>query len=242
LLAVIGLAPSGSSTVPIYTQTIPRATQLILEECGPCPVFKNYTLAFALQLRKKYGETSVRVVLLGNQLKYYNPRYEGLNYEITFPMKVLRHINNERLLPSKEEVPNRSTTNNNSKTQPYIVASLTSLPQKKIIPLRVVATMVMSTPRSDSYIQNLRTFLIIFVAGNTKQKREGILKFLQPTHTSGCTWSVRFSDEHGLQEFENRMLRKMIRRKGRKKSRRMDKITECIASRFALRAKHYQRD
>jgi hypothetical protein len=35
-------------------------------------------------------------------------------------MTVLRHIDNERLLPSKEEVPN-SSTNNNSKTQPDIV-------------------------------------------------------------------------------------------------------------------------
>jgi hypothetical protein len=28
----------------------------------PCPVFASYTLAFALQLRKKHGKTSVRVV------------------------------------------------------------------------------------------------------------------------------------------------------------------------------------
>jgi hypothetical protein len=33
----------------------------ILEECGPCPVFTSYTLAFALQLRKKHGKTSVSV-------------------------------------------------------------------------------------------------------------------------------------------------------------------------------------
>jgi hypothetical protein len=33
----------------------------ILEECGPCPIFASYTLAFALQLRKKHGKTSVRV-------------------------------------------------------------------------------------------------------------------------------------------------------------------------------------
>jgi hypothetical protein len=33
----------------------------ILEECGPCPIFAGYTLAFALQLRKKHGKTSVRV-------------------------------------------------------------------------------------------------------------------------------------------------------------------------------------
>jgi hypothetical protein len=30
-------------------------------KCRPCPVFASYTLAFALQLRKKYGKTSVRV-------------------------------------------------------------------------------------------------------------------------------------------------------------------------------------
>jgi len=32
-----------------------------VEECGPCPVFASFTLAFALQLRKKNGKTSVRV-------------------------------------------------------------------------------------------------------------------------------------------------------------------------------------
>jgi hypothetical protein len=32
-----------------------------MEECWPCPVFASFTLAFALQLRKKHGKTSVRV-------------------------------------------------------------------------------------------------------------------------------------------------------------------------------------
>ena len=32
-----------------------------LGECGPCPVLASYTLAFALQLRKMHGNTSVRV-------------------------------------------------------------------------------------------------------------------------------------------------------------------------------------
>jgi hypothetical protein len=31
-------------------------------KCGPCPVFAIYTMAFALQLRKKHGKPSVRVV------------------------------------------------------------------------------------------------------------------------------------------------------------------------------------
>jgi hypothetical protein len=45
-----------------YTQTIQRTTQnkqniqqqQNLEECGPCPVFAGFTLAFALQLRKEH--------------------------------------------------------------------------------------------------------------------------------------------------------------------------------------------
>ena len=61
LLTAIGLSPGGSSTVHIYTLTIHRTTQLIWEECGPCPVFASYTLEFALQLRKKHRKTSVMV-------------------------------------------------------------------------------------------------------------------------------------------------------------------------------------
>jgi hypothetical protein len=30
----------------------------LLEECGPCPVFASYTLAFALKPRKKHGKPS----------------------------------------------------------------------------------------------------------------------------------------------------------------------------------------
>jgi hypothetical protein len=47
----------------IYTQTIHRTTQITtnVEECGPCPVFASFTLAFALQLGKKHGKTSVRI-------------------------------------------------------------------------------------------------------------------------------------------------------------------------------------
>jgi hypothetical protein len=52
LLTAIGLTPGGSSTVHIYTLTIHRRTQLIWEQCGPCPVFASCTLVFDLQLRK----------------------------------------------------------------------------------------------------------------------------------------------------------------------------------------------
>jgi len=69
LLTAIGLSPGGSITVHIYTQTVYRTTQLTTscEECGPCPVFANFTLGFTLQLRKKHGKTSVRV-----QYTYYS--------------------------------------------------------------------------------------------------------------------------------------------------------------------------
>ena len=69
LLTAIGLTPGGSSTVHIYTQTVHRTTQLILEECRLCPVYASYTLEFALQLRKKQGKTSVRVAAPKNTFK-----------------------------------------------------------------------------------------------------------------------------------------------------------------------------
>jgi hypothetical protein len=68
LLTAIGLSPSGSThlhTNNTHNNTNNnRRTQITtnVEECGPCPVFASFTLAFALQLRKKHGKTSVRLV------------------------------------------------------------------------------------------------------------------------------------------------------------------------------------
>jgi hypothetical protein len=72
LLTEIGLSPGGSST-HLHTnntqndrkQSIRRTTQQ-LEECGPYPILASYTLAFALQPRKKHGKTSVRVATSKN--------------------------------------------------------------------------------------------------------------------------------------------------------------------------------
>jgi len=74
LLTAIGLSPGGSSTVQIYTQTIHRTTQnkQYIEQqnnlwaYGPCPVLARFTLAFALQLKRKHGKTSVRVAASKN--------------------------------------------------------------------------------------------------------------------------------------------------------------------------------
>ena len=66
LLTAIGLSPGGRSRLHIYTETIHRTTQQ-LDECGPCPVLASYTLAFALQPRKKHGKTSVSVAASKNK-------------------------------------------------------------------------------------------------------------------------------------------------------------------------------
>jgi hypothetical protein len=66
LKTAIGLTAGGSSTVQIYTQTVQRTTQLIWEECGPCPVSASYNLAFALQLRKNHGKNPSLSQLKGN--------------------------------------------------------------------------------------------------------------------------------------------------------------------------------
>jgi len=41
------------------------------EGCGPCPIFASFTLAFALQLRKKHGKTSVRVAIHKHTIKIF---------------------------------------------------------------------------------------------------------------------------------------------------------------------------
>jgi hypothetical protein len=58
-------------------------------KCEPCPVFASYTLAFALQLRKKYGKTSVRVAARTSQAdtvqcknnEQYNTQKKNCNTE-----------------------------------------------------------------------------------------------------------------------------------------------------------------
>jgi len=67
LLTAVGLTPGGS--IHLHTNNTQnntnnnRTTQITtnVEECGPCPAFASFTLAFALQMRKKHGKTSVRV-------------------------------------------------------------------------------------------------------------------------------------------------------------------------------------
>jgi hypothetical protein len=66
LLTAVLLSPGGSThlhTNNTRNNTNNNRTTRIttnVEECGPCPVFASFTLAFALQLRKKHEKTSVR--------------------------------------------------------------------------------------------------------------------------------------------------------------------------------------
>jgi hypothetical protein len=58
LLTATGLSPGGSThlhTNNTWNNTNNNRTTLLttdVEECGPCPVFASFTLAFVLQLRK----------------------------------------------------------------------------------------------------------------------------------------------------------------------------------------------
>ena len=76
--------------VHIYTQTIHRTTQITteqqqiqtnVEECGPCPVFASFTLAFALQLRKKQGKSSVRVRKTSARLRKTSVKVQHTYYQ-----------------------------------------------------------------------------------------------------------------------------------------------------------------
>ena len=81
LLTAIGLSPGGSTH--LHTNNTQnntnnnRTTQIQpnVEECGPCPVFASFTLAFALQLRKKHGKTSVRVRKTSVRVQYTYYQY-----------------------------------------------------------------------------------------------------------------------------------------------------------------------
>jgi len=58
-----------------HKQTIQRTSQdkqYIEEHKNTCPVFAVFTLAFALQLRKKHGKTSVRVVIHKHAMTIHN--------------------------------------------------------------------------------------------------------------------------------------------------------------------------
>jgi hypothetical protein len=52
-----------------------------VEGCEPCPVFASFTLAFALQLRKRHGKTSVRVRKTSVRLRKISVRVQYTYYQ-----------------------------------------------------------------------------------------------------------------------------------------------------------------
>jgi len=76
MLIAVGLSPGVSThlhTNNTYNNTNNNRTRQIttnLEECWPCPVFASFTLAFALQLRKKYRKTVARVRKTSVRVQY----------------------------------------------------------------------------------------------------------------------------------------------------------------------------
>ena len=64
-------------------------------KCGPCPVLASYTLAFALQLRKKHGKTSVRVAARSTQadtVQYKNNDNNTRTKKCPLPIPILIQI------------------------------------------------------------------------------------------------------------------------------------------------------
>ena len=93
-LTAIGQPPGGSCSVHIYTQTIQETSQnkqykehkntqnnkkkntqsdtTTRKSAGRVPSLRGFTLVFALQLRKKHGKTSVRVVIHKHTLSIHS--------------------------------------------------------------------------------------------------------------------------------------------------------------------------
>ena len=97
LLTAIGLSPGDSTH--LHTNNTQnntnnnRITQITtnVEKCGPCLVFASFTLAFALQLRKKHGKPSVRVRKTSVRLRKTSVKVQYTYYQkhphITKPSK-----------------------------------------------------------------------------------------------------------------------------------------------------------
>jgi len=107
--------------VHIYTQTIHKtnSTQYntkSLEECGPCPIFAGFTLALALQLREKHGNTSVRVA---EECHLLLSRTLFIAYSVIMGPQ---HVTNSRILNT---IPMNFTTGKVVTTEKKIIRSST---------------------------------------------------------------------------------------------------------------------
>ena len=117
LLTAIGLSPGGSTH--LHTNNTQNNTnnnrttqiQTNVEECGSCPVFASFNLAFALQLRKKYEKTSVRVRKTSVKVQY---TYYQKHPHITKPTQTHIHYKTHSYTHTRIH-----TLQNNIKPQQY---------------------------------------------------------------------------------------------------------------------------
>jgi len=74
-----------------------RTTQITtnVEECGSCPVFASFTLAFALQLRKKHEKPSVRIRKTSVLLRKTPVRVQYTYYQNTHTLNQITHTLNK---------------------------------------------------------------------------------------------------------------------------------------------------
>ena len=68
-----------------------------VEECGPCPFFASFTLAFALQQRKRHGKTSVRVRKTLVRLRKTSVRVQHTYYQKTHKLQTHTHTHTHTL-------------------------------------------------------------------------------------------------------------------------------------------------
>jgi hypothetical protein len=89
LLTAIGLSHGGSTHFHKNNTNNNRTTQIKpnVKECGPCPVFASFTLAFVLQLRKIHGKTSVRVRKTSVRLRKTSVRVQYTYYQHTHTLQ-----------------------------------------------------------------------------------------------------------------------------------------------------------
>jgi hypothetical protein len=79
----------------VFTDHVSKWKEMVLRVQGvPCPVFASFTLAFALQLRKKHRKTSVKVrkTSITVQYTYYQNTHTLQNTYITKHTHTTKHI------------------------------------------------------------------------------------------------------------------------------------------------------
>jgi len=91
-LAVLVLSPDWLSRKLEVWDVVRRLGEVAAPgggECGPCPNFASYNLAFALKPRKNHGKTSVRVTEgRSADLPYYVKIHLNLIYTYVFQVSL----------------------------------------------------------------------------------------------------------------------------------------------------------